>query len=264
MLNTRYVVGAPTWVDLGTPDLEGAHAFYRALFGWEFQSGGAEFGGYGMYQADGKAVAGAMTVTADQSPPGWTLYFKTQDADATAKAVEQAGGSTVYEAMDVGDLGRMAVFNDAQGVGFAVWQPGTNKGLDLVDAPNSLCWTELYTPDIEAAQEFYGSVFGWGATTQAFEGGSYTMVHPAGGTENDMFGGLWPLSDAPEEVDAGPYWTPYFQVTDMDAVLAKVEPSGGTVRVPRMDLAGVGAFAKLADPAGARFALMQPEAPGAG
>ena len=43
-----------------------------------------------------------------------------------------------------------------------------------------------------------------------------------------------------------------------DAVLAKVEPSGGTVRVPRMDLAGVGSFAKLADPSGARFALMQP------
>ncbi|MGW6054621.1 VOC family protein [Streptomyces sp. NPDC055189] len=263
MLNTRYVAGAPTWVELGNPDLEGAHAFYRALFGWEFQSGGAEFGGYGMYQADGKTVAGAMTVTADQAPPAWTLYFKTPDADATAKAVEQAGGTTVYEVMDVGDLGRMAVLRDAQGVGFAVWQPGTIKGLDLVDAPNSLCWTELYTPDIEGAREFYGSVFGWGTSTQAFEGGSYTMVHPAGGTENDMFGGLWPLSDAPEESAAGAYWTPYFQVTDIDAVLARVEPSGGAVRVARMDLAGVGSFAKLADPSGARFALMQPEAPNA-
>ncbi|MGW7065380.1 VOC family protein [Streptomyces sp. NPDC054855] len=264
MLNTRYVVGAPTWVDLGTPDLEGAHAFYRALFGWEFLSGGPEFGGYGMFQTDGKTVAGAMTVPADQAPPAWTIYFRTTDADATVKAVEQAGGSTVYEAMDVGDLGRMAVLSDAQGVGFAVWQPGTNKGLDLVDAPNSMCWTELYTPDVTAAQEFYAAVFGWGATTQAFEGGSYTMVHPAGGTADDMFAGLWPLSAAPDEAEAGPYWTPYFQVTDIDAVLAQVEPAGGTVRTPRMDLAGVGSFAKLADPSGARFALMQPEAPGAG
>ncbi|MGW7269504.1 VOC family protein [Streptomyces sp. NPDC054864] len=262
MLSTRYVVGAPTWVDLGTPDLDGVHDFYRALFGWEFRSGGAEFGGYGTYQADGKTVAGAMTVPADQAPPAWTIYFKTTDADATVKAVEQAGGSMVYEPMDVGDLGRMAVLDDAQGVGFAVWQPGTNKGLDLVDAPNSMCWSELYTPDMKAALEFYASVFGWGTTTQAFEGGSYTMVHPAGGTENDMFGGLWPLSDAPEEVEAGPYWTPYFQVADIDAVLAEVEPAGGTVRVARMDLAGVGSFAKLADPSGARFALMQPEAPG--
>jgi predicted enzyme related to lactoylglutathione lyase len=260
MLSTRYVAGAPMWVDLGTPDLEGAHAFYRTLFGWEFRSGGEEFGGYGMYQAEGKTVAGAMTVTADQAPPAWTLYFKTPDADATAKAVEQAGGSEVYPAMDVGDLGRMAVFADAQGVGFAVWQPGTNKGLDLVDAPNSLCWTELYTPDIEAAQGFYRSVFGWGTSSASFDGGSYTMVHPAGGTEDDMFGGLWPLADAPEEAEAGPYWTPYFQVTDIDAVIAEVEPAGGTVRVARMDLEGVGSFAKLADPSGARFALMQPEA----
>lgn len=264
MLSTRYVVGAPTWVDLGTPDLARVQAFYRALFGWEFLSGGAEFDGYGMYQADGKTVAGAMTVPADQAPPAWTIYFKTTDADATVKAVEQAGGSTVYEAMDVGDLGRMAVLNDAQGVGFAVWQPGTNNGLDLVDAPNSMCWTELYTPDVTAAQEFYATVFGWGATTQAFEGGSYTMVHPAGGTADDMFAGLWPLSDAPDEAEAGPYWTPYFQVTDIDGVLAQIEPAGGTVRTARTDLAGIGSFAKLADPSGARFALMQPEAPGAG
>ncbi|MEV0318462.1 VOC family protein [Streptomyces sp. NPDC050658] len=264
MLNTRFVTGAPVWVDLGTPDLESAHAFYRALFGWEFLSGGEEFGGYGMYQAGGQTVAGAMTVPAEEAPPSWTLYFRTPDADATSKAVEQAGGSVRYEAMDVGDLGRMAVLKDAQGVTFAVWQPGTNKGLDLVEAPNSLCWTELYTPDIPAAAAFYGSVFGWGTSTAAFPGGSYTMVHPADGTEDDMFGGLWPLADAPEEAEGGAYWTPYFQVTDIDAVIAAVEPAGGTVRVPRMDLEGVGSFAKLADPSGARFALMQPEAPGEG
>ncbi|MFG2497546.1 VOC family protein [Streptomyces sp. NPDC048441] len=264
MLNTRYAAGAPIWVDLGTPDPERVNAFYRSLFGWEFQSGGPEVGGYSLYQTDGKTVAGVMTVAAEQAPPAWMIYFKTPDADATGKAVEQAGGGTVYEAMDVGDLGRMGVFTDAQGVGFAVWQPGTNKGLDLVDAPNSLVWTELCTPDIEAAKEFYGSVFGWGSSTASFAEGSYTMVHPAGGTEDDMFGGLWSLSDSPEEAEGGPYWIPYFQVADMDAVLAKVEPSGGTVRVARMDLAGVGSFAKLADPCGARFALMQPEAPSAG
>ncbi|MCX4671600.1 VOC family protein [Streptomyces sp. NBC_01381] len=264
MLSTRFLTGAPVWVDLGTPDLERANAFYRALFGWEFQSGGEQFGGYGMYQSGGKTVAGAMTVPVDEAPPSWTIYFKTPDADATSKAVEQAGGSVKYEAVDVGDLGRMAVFTDAQGVGFAVWQPGTIKGLDLVDAPNSMNWTELYTPDIAAAAAFYGTVFGWGTTTQSFPGGSYTMIHPADGTADDMFGGLWPLADAPEEAEGGAYWTPYFQVTDIDAVLAKVEPAGGTVRVPRMDLAGVGSFAKLADPSGARFALMQPEAPSAG
>lgn len=28
MLTTRYVTGAPNWIDLGTPDIEGAATFY--------------------------------------------------------------------------------------------------------------------------------------------------------------------------------------------------------------------------------------------
>ena len=35
---TRYVTGAPNWIDLGTPDIEGAAAFYHHLFGRRFRS----------------------------------------------------------------------------------------------------------------------------------------------------------------------------------------------------------------------------------
>lgn len=34
MLSTDYVPGAPNWVDLGTPDVDAAAAFYGAVFGW--------------------------------------------------------------------------------------------------------------------------------------------------------------------------------------------------------------------------------------
>ena len=34
MLSTDYVPGAPNWVDLGTPDIDTAAAFYGAVFGW--------------------------------------------------------------------------------------------------------------------------------------------------------------------------------------------------------------------------------------
>ena len=40
MLTTRNVTGAPNWIDLGTPDLDGAGAFYGNLFGWRFRPGG--------------------------------------------------------------------------------------------------------------------------------------------------------------------------------------------------------------------------------
>ena len=38
--------GTPTWGDLMTPDIDAARAFYHAVFGWEYDIGGPEFGGY--------------------------------------------------------------------------------------------------------------------------------------------------------------------------------------------------------------------------
>ena len=38
--------GAFTWMDLSTPDLEGAKRFYQYVFGWEYHDLGAAFGHY--------------------------------------------------------------------------------------------------------------------------------------------------------------------------------------------------------------------------
>ena len=91
----------------------------------------------------------------------WTTYFHTIDADATAKAVEQAGGTVRFAPFDVFTQGRMAGFTDPAGAQFAVWQPGDTKGLDAVTIPNTLCSTELHTTDAVAAKAFYQTVFGW-------------------------------------------------------------------------------------------------------
>jgi uncharacterized protein len=160
MLSTNYVPGAPAWVDLGTPDVEAAAAFYGAVFGGEFQSGGPEAGGYGMFTIDGKVVAAAGPLEAGGAAPAWTLYFHTENANATADAVKQAGGVVTADPLDVFTAGRMAQFTDPGGATFAVWEPGETKGLDAVNDPGTLCWTELYTPDPAAAKSFYQAVFG--------------------------------------------------------------------------------------------------------
>ncbi|QEV21377.1 VOC family protein [Streptomyces alboniger] len=260
MLSTRFVPGAPVWVDMCAPDLDSVSAFYRELFGWEIQRGGPDVGGYSQFQISDRTAAGAMAMPADEAPPAWTLYFRAADVDATVKSVEQAGGGTLYAAVDVLDLGRMAGLTDSAGVPFSVWQQGELKGLDVLNEPGGLVWTELYTPDVSAATSFYGSVFGWQTTEMAFPGGSYTMVHPADGSPDDMFGGIVPLDSDPSEDRA--YWLPYFQVDDCDDTVAKAERSGGVVRMDTVEMPGVGRFAKLADPAGARFAVLQPAPPG--
>ena len=42
----RYEPGVPSWVDIGSPDPQGAADFYGALFGWEAPAGPEEAGGY--------------------------------------------------------------------------------------------------------------------------------------------------------------------------------------------------------------------------
>ena len=85
MLTTDFVDGAPNWLDIAAPDIDGARSFYGSLFGWHFASAGPDAGGYGFFQLDGKTVAGGMRCGPEQGPPAWTLYFRTADAAATAR-----------------------------------------------------------------------------------------------------------------------------------------------------------------------------------
>ncbi|MEU4464654.1 VOC family protein [Streptomyces sp. NPDC024017] len=257
MLTTRYVTGAPNWIDLGTPDIDGAAAFYGGLFDWRFQPGGPEVGGYGLFQLGGRTAAGGMQTTPEQGPPSWTVYFQAPDADATARVAEQARGSVTVQPMDVQDLGRMAILTDQAGVPFGLWQPGRNKGMEVVREPGSLCWVELYTADVPAAAAFYHSVLGLETFGADFVGGIYTTFSPAGESEDAMFGGVVPLADDPGEEEA--YWLPYFEVADPDAIVARAEELGGTVRLPATHLPSVGRLAKLTDPYGARFAVIRSE-----
>ncbi|MFF3935776.1 VOC family protein [Streptomyces phaeofaciens] len=257
MLTTRFVDGAPNWIDVGTSDLDGATAFYGALFGWRFASAGPEAGGYGFFQLDGKTVAGGMQTMSEQGPPAWTVYFRTPDADATAQAAERAHGGVVFAPMDVLGEGTMAILTDEAAVPFGLWQPGRTEGVDLAGDPGSLCWVELYTPDIAAAAAFYHASLGLETFAVAFPGGTYTCLNPAGLGEDDAFGGIVPLADDPVEARSGAYWLPYFEVTDVDGLVARAQELGGTVRMPATDVEGVGRLARLADPYGARFAVIK-------
>ncbi|GFH38082.1 VOC family protein [Streptomyces pacificus] len=265
MLTTRYLTGSPNWLDLATPDLPGAASFYGGLFGWTFRSAGPEAGGYGMFALDGRTAAGGMPVPPEQDAPGWTLYFQSAIADDTAERVRNSGGSVTYEPADVWDLGRTARFTDPAGAVFATWQPGTSRGLDVVNETGSLCWAELCTRDPGTALEFYRAVFGWDEFAVPFPGGgTYVTVNPAGAGEDAMFAGLVALDTDPVEAAGAPYWLPYFEATDTDATAAAAEELGGTVRSRPIDIEDVGRIAKLADPCGARFAVIESSALSAG
>ena len=94
-----YPAGVTSWVDLEVADLESletATRFYGGLFGWTFDQAtpdGAPFR-YLIAQLDGQDAAGLGGPASSERPGGteWTTYVAVDDADATAAAVQRAGG----------------------------------------------------------------------------------------------------------------------------------------------------------------------------
>lgn len=256
MLTTSFVDGAPNWTDLGASDVPAAAEFYGALFGWRFQSAGPDAGGYGFFTLDGATVAAVGPLTQEGARPAWTVYLQTSDADATAEAVQKAGGTVRAAPMDVFTAGRTAAFTDPTGAEFAVWQPGETKGLEAVTGQNSLCWTELYTTDIAAATGFYRDVFGWQTQDVPVGPATHTIVTPAAGGENASHGGIMQLPPENLARGSGSEWHPYFEVADCDATVALATSRGASALIPPMDAEGVGRLAMLADPQGAVFAVI--------
>jgi len=250
MLTTDFVPGTPIWLDLAVRDLPAAGTFYGGLFGWDLEITGPETGGYGILRSHGKSVAALAPLT-DGSEPAWTLYFATTDADATTKAVRDAGGTVLFEPMDVMTMGRMAVFADPAGAGFAIWQPGDNPGLEVVQDNAALCWTELYTPDRDGAAAFYHVVLGWDYQDESTPEGVYSLAYPSGDPAL-MHAGLMGVAEQNPAL-----WQPYIGVEDCDASAATAVGLGATTLMEPQDIPDVGRIAMFADPFGARFAIIK-------
>jgi hypothetical protein len=248
-----YSPGVPCWVDLSTPDIDGAVAFYSSLFGWDIAESEPNTGGYRLAMLGGRPVAGLMPHMSEGQPTVWTTYVATDDADATAERVTANGGQVMAGPMDVMDLGRMGVFLDPTGAAFGTWQPNQFAGAGVVGDPGSFIWNELQTRDMAAEQSFYPAVLGWEVEERPFGGRTYT-IWKAGGEQ--IGGGMQMDANFPPEVPS--HWLIYFGAQSADDGAAKVSELGGTVMVPPDDIPDMGRFAVVTDPQGATFAFFQP------
>lgn len=250
---TEYEPGTPAWVDVGTPDLDRAVAFYEGLFGWKADRvDDPAAGGYTMFTIDGKYVAAAGPLMSEHQPAAWSTYVSVADADATAARVIANGGTVLAEPMDVFDAGRLAVFADREGAVISVWQPNQHIGAQLVNEPNTYTWSELWSRDTVRAKEFYGEVFAWDFADMGDDGNvAYTEWKLAGRS----IGGMIPMAAMiPAEVP--PHWAVYFAVADTDAAVARAGELGATTLQPPTDIEP-GRFAALSDPTGANFAVIK-------
>jgi hypothetical protein len=254
----KYENGIPSWVDMGSPDLPKARAFYAGLLGWETSEGPPEAGGYTVALLRGKSVAGLGPQMNPEAPPSWLTYVNVDSVDDTVAKVTANGGTVMAPPMDVMDVGRVAVFADPQGAVIGLWQPGTHLGAELVNEPGTLCWNELITSDLDGAKAFYKAVFGWGATDQGPPEGAPAYVEWKLGDRS--IGGMMPKSpEMPAEMP--PMWGVYFAVADVDASVAKAQELGGALFMGPMDIEP-GRFAVLADDQGVMFNIITMAAEG--
>lgn len=249
-----FAPGTPSWVDLASPDLDASAAFYGELLGWDCNEVADDdsAGGYRMFTLRGRTVAGMGPVQGG-APPNWTTYVSVERADATAEKVKDAGGLVFLEPMDVLDVGRMAVFSDAGGAPFAVWQPRRHSGAMIVNEPGALAWNELATRDPDGAKAFYASVFGWESEPGPVGGVEYTM-YKLPGAEGPVAGMLTMGDMYPPQVP--PHWMTYFQVADCAASTEKAKQLGSSAIVENMDI-GMGRFSTIVDPQGAALSLFE-------
>ena len=245
-------VGAPCWVDLFTSDTNKSRTFYGELFGWTAEEAGEEFGGYITFFKDGVGIAGCMHNDGQAGTPDvWSVYLASDDAKATVDAAAANGGQVVVPAMDVGDLGTMAVVTDAGQAAIGIWQPRVHKGFGILGEPGTPAWFELHTRDYDASLRFYREVFKWDthvvSDTPDFR---YTTL---GEGDGQLAGIMDASAFLPDGVPA--HWSIYFGVDDADAALAKILDLGGAIVRPAEDTP-YGRLAQAADPTGALFKLV--------
>ena len=82
-------------------------------------------------------------------------------------------------------------------------------------APGTPCWVDLATPDLEAAESFYGALFGWEIPElpNSAEMGGYRRAKKNG---KDVAGAM-PLMQEGQP----PAWSTYVSVDDADAIAAR-------------------------------------------
>ena len=243
---SRYPNGTFCWIDLGTPDVAEAKAFYGGLFDWDTEDRPSGRGGrYTVCRLEAKDVA-AIHELGEGETPGWSSYISVDDVDAVTAKAQELGARELMEPFDVMDTGRMARIQDPAGAVVSLWQPRGLIGARLVNEVGAWSWNELVTADLDAAKAFYGDLFGWQAEDlpAAIPRASFTM-------ENLLTGGVH--SPTEQEVDAA-RWTVSFRVADADKSATVAQDLGGRILLPPMDIP-IGRFAIVSDPSGAAFTI---------
>ena len=122
--------------------------------------------------------------------------------------------------------------------------------------PNRIVHFEIEAVDQERAKKFYSQAFGWQMQQMGPDMGNYVIVttgdpNEPGGINGGIMGPPTPMS---KELNA---FSCVVDVANIDEAVKNVRAAGGEVLIEKMDIPGVGLYARCKDTEGNYFTMLQ-------
>jgi predicted enzyme related to lactoylglutathione lyase len=256
--DSSFIPGSVCWVDVSSTDPAGSRDFYAGLLGWTYRVD--RHPGRGHHTTalcGGRPVAGLAGVAVPAGQPvAWTLYLASADIRHTAAVLAQRGGRVLGGPVDVPGQGRVLIGADPTGGVIGFWQPSARWTFRTA-GPGSLFWAELNTWDGARADDFFASLFGY---YQQQIGDDIDVDYTTWSCGGRTMLGRLQLHEDWADPDIPAHWMLHFAVdphTGTDAAADRVLQLGGRVDIDPYDTE-LGRIARVADPSGAAFALIDP------
>ncbi|GEL20040.1 VOC family protein [Pseudonocardia asaccharolytica] len=239
--------GAVAWLDLMTADVEPAARFYGCVLGWTYNLAWTPLGDYRVARNGDRDVAGLMSgdvALRSSAPPAWEVFVEVESITATLAAACESGGTVLQEPLEVPGGGRVGVLADPAEAVLAVVESPPGAVSPAAGAHGGFAGVELHSRRPAGIHAFYPAVLGWRVVERfgqtVFLTGRRQVAELLASTAED------PVSR----------WLPRFAVRRIDPAVETVVRHGGVVVEPPGPWHGR-RRALLADPAGARFVLVE-------
>jgi hypothetical protein len=109
-------------LELSTPDLAKAQAFYSGLFGWEFVDN--DMGPMGIYSTfKPSSGPGGGMYTMPGMPSFWLPYVGVEEINAATEKATSLGATIFKGPMEIPNIGWMTILVDPGGATIALFQP---------------------------------------------------------------------------------------------------------------------------------------------